>query len=455
MEQVTEKLCERIVALGHDDLGEAAIAKAQQLFLDGLAVAVAGTVQETPPSVLAAHVRELGGAETATVIGFGFKTNPVQAAYVNGSSMHVLDFEPMWSPANHQLSTQLPAALALAEHHGGDGRDVATAMVKGIELMGWLREASGQYDATVVRFHPPGQVGPLGAAVTAAHMLGLDRDQLVNAIAIAGSRAGSLLANAGTDTKSTHCGLACAMGLDAAMLAARGFSGNRRVLEDDRGYAALFFGLDVFRFELMERYGPPWRVVDPGYAIKMFPSQFGTHFVITAGLELHPRIQDPERIRRVHIAGPPMHYVNRPRPETGLAGKFSFQYTAACALLDGKVVMSSFEDAHRFAPRMERLLDKITVDMRADIPGRFEEMYVDMEVELDDGTTLSTRCHGPRGKWGLAPITVDEHLVKVRDCLGLRLSSRDVERVIELGSNLTRLGNAELREVMAIVARAE
>jgi hypothetical protein len=32
----------------------------------------------------------------------------------------------------------------------------------------------------------------------------------------------------------------------------------------------------------------PWRVVQPGYAIKMFPSQFGTHFVITAGLALPP-----------------------------------------------------------------------------------------------------------------------------------------------------------------------
>ena len=33
----------------------------------------------------------------------------------------------------------------------------------------------------------------------------------------------------------------------------------------------------------------PFRVVEPGYAIKMFPSQFGTHFGITAALELHPQ----------------------------------------------------------------------------------------------------------------------------------------------------------------------
>ena len=131
MEQATEKLCERIVGVTDTDLTDDAIQRARQLFLDGLAVAVAGTIQEEPPSILAAHAREMGGIEASTVIGFDFKTNPVQAAYVNGSSMHVLDFEPMWSPANHQVSTSLPAVLALAEHLGLSGRDAATRAGQG------------------------------------------------------------------------------------------------------------------------------------------------------------------------------------------------------------------------------------------------------------------------------------------------------------------------------------
>jgi 2-methylcitrate dehydratase PrpD len=450
MEHATQKLCEKVVGIGFDDLGQKAVEKARQLFLDGLAVAVAGTIQEEPPSILAAHAKEMGGVEASTVIGFGFKTGPVQAAYVNGSSMHVLDFEPMWSPANHQVSTNLPAVLALAEYKGASGKDMAAALVKGIEMTGWMREASGQYDPKLIRHHPPGLVGPLGSAVASGHLLGLSVDQLRNALGISASRCGSVLANAGTMTKSTHCGLACSLGLDAAMLAARGFTGNADVLETYRGYIEMFMR-EGFDYDKLVRYGPPFRVVEPGYAIKMFPSQFATHFVITAGLELRQQIDDPKRIKAIRLTTPNMQYINRPKPNVGLAGKFSWQYTSACALLDGKITMDTFEDEKRFSPEVEAMLDKVEVDMRDDIPGRFEEMYVMMEVELDDGAVLKTRCDGPKGKWGTPPISVEEHLVKVRDCLDSRLSQRDRERLIELGGNLEALEPKEVSEVMGIV----
>ena len=54
-------------------------------------------------------------------------------------------------------------------------------------------------------------------------------------------------------------------------------------------------------------------------------------------LSLHPRLPSADAIERVALVMPEMPYVNRPRPASGLAGKFSFQYTLACALLDGHV----------------------------------------------------------------------------------------------------------------------
>ena len=450
MKHATRDLCQRIVSIGSSDVDEAAFARTRQLVLDGIAVTIAGTVQESPPAILAAHARALGGNPHASVIGFGFKTDPVQAAYVNGGSMHVLDFEPMWSPANHQLSTQLPAVLALAESRDADGLNVATAMIKGIEVMGWLREASKSTHISALRFHPPGLVGPFGAAVAASHMLGLDAGQLAHALGMAGSRCGSLLANAGTGTKCTHCGLACSLGLDAAMLAALGFTANTEILEHDRGYVANFFGKDQFEFDLLSQYGPPFRVVQPGYAIKMFPSQFGTHFGITAGLDLHAKIDDPEKIRAIHITAPFMPYVDRAKPDIGLDGKFSFQYTTVCAMLDGEIKMDTFEDEHRFNPRIERALDKVTLRMDKDIPAIFEEMWVEVEVELDDGSVLTERCNGPKGKWGTPPIEPEAHLAKVRDCLDLKLSEPDRERLIELCLNLDQLTATNVREMMAI-----
>jgi aconitate decarboxylase len=434
---VTAQLCERIAATGYDKFGAPAVEAARRLVLDGIAIAIAGTEEEAI-HILAAHHKEQGGAEQSTAIGNGFRLNAVSAAALNGAAMHVLDFEPMWSPANHALSTTLAGILALAEVRGATGREILTALVKGVEMQGWIRQASGQFEPRTTRFHPPGAAGPLGAAVAAGHLLKLDPGKLAHAIGIAASRAGSLLANAGTMTKSTHCGHAAALGLESALLAERGFTANPAVFEAAHGYAPAFYD-DVFKPDEMLGYGrAPYRLVDPGYAIKMFPSQFGTHFGITAGIELHPQIAG-RAIRRAVLTAPVMVYVNRPRPAKGLEGKFSLQYTAAAALLDGKVGIRTFTDERLAKADMQALLGKFEVALDPAIPGRFEDMHVLLRVELEGGAVLETRCNGPRGKWGTPSISEAEHLVKVRDCLATRLEPKTAETIIGLATHIDDL----------------
>ena len=446
---VTPQLCERIVATDYGDLGAPAIAAARRLMLDGLAIAIAGTEEEAI-QILAAHHKEQGGSAQATAIANGFRLNTVSAAALNGAAMHVLDFEPMWSPSNHALSTTLAGTLALAEARGATGREILTALVKGVEMQGWIRQASGQYAASTTRFHPPGAAGPLGAAVAAAHIMKLDAGRLANAIGIAASRAGSLLANAGTMTKSTHCGHAAALGLESALLAERGFTANVEVFEAAQGYVPALYD-DGFKVEEMLGFGrAPFRIVDPGYAIKMFPSQFGTHFGITAGLELHSKIPSVTAIRRAVLTAPVMNYVDRPPPKTGLAGEFSLQYTAASALLDGKVGIGTFTDARLAKSDMQDLLGKFEVRLDPAIPGRFEDMHVVLRVELDDGRVLETRCDGPRGKWGTPPISETEHLVKVRDCLATRCQPPVAERIIALAGKIDELDGSGVRELMRL-----
>ena len=449
---LTSRLCETICAKGFGDLGPDAVAAAKRLVLDGVAVAVAGPCEEAT-HILAAHEKSLGGNPIATAIGWGFALDPVRAAALNGASMHVLDFEPMWSPATHALSVTLPVALALAEARGSSGPDVLTALVKGIELQGWLREASGQFVPEQLQFHPPGVVGPLGAVATASHILGLTPLKLANALGIASSRAGSVFSNAGTMTKSTHCGQAAALGLDAALLAERGFTGDAETFDSAQGYAGTFCK-GTFRPEQLEHFGDaPWRVVKPGYAIKMFPSQFGTHFMITAALALRGQAGDPAAVKAIRLTGPVMPYVNRPKPETGLSGKFSFQFTFCAALLDGKVGIHTFTDERLNAPDMQAMLARTSLTMDPAIVGRFEEMHVDAEIELADGRILRERCHGPKGVWGSPPISEDEHLVKVRDCLSVRLGTDEIEQVIGIVRGLDTAGPEGVRALMGLVGK--
>jgi aconitate decarboxylase len=448
---VTRELCERIVGLRGGGLGPQATASAARLVLDGLAVGVAGS-REPAVRMLAEHHAALGSAPMATLLGLGGRLATVPAAAVNGAAMHVLDFEPMWSPANHALSTTLPVALALAEVLDVDGARLLEALVHGIELQGWLRQASHQWEARQLRFHPPGLVGPLGAAVTAAQLLGLGVGELRHALGIAASRCGGLMANVGTMTKATHCGHAAASGLEAALLAGRGFTANPDVLEAARGFGDTF--APEFTPEELAGFGPPYRLVDPGFALKLFPSQYGTHFGITAALSLHRAIPDVGAVRSVRLTVPLMDYVDRGRPTSGLDGKFSLQYTVAAALLDGRVDLATFSDERVAAADVADLLGRIELVPSAGIPARFEEMHVLVEVELSDGTTLRARCDGPPGSWRSGPVAPADHLRKVTDCLGAVLDPPTVATVVGLANRIEGLTAAELRRLVRLTGAA-
>ena len=60
---LTTELCRRVAASGFEDLLPETVAAARRLVLDGVAVALAGAVEEDAIPIMAAHYRRLGGAE--------------------------------------------------------------------------------------------------------------------------------------------------------------------------------------------------------------------------------------------------------------------------------------------------------------------------------------------------------------------------------------------------------
>jgi aconitate decarboxylase len=452
---VTRRLCEKIAATTADHMDERAIAKARQLVLDGIAVAVAGARIEKAPKILADYLRAQGSKPECSALGLGFRLAPVPAALLNATSMHVLDFEPMWTPQTHALSPALAPALALAETIGADGREVLAALVKGVEIQGWIRRACGHVESRDFRFHPPGMVGPIGAAVAASHLLKLDAAALAHAIGIATSRCGSLTSNTGTMTKSTHCGYAASLGLESALLAANGFTGDDEAFDSASGYAAIFLPPQFDR-EMLMRFGPPFRLVDPGFTLKIFPCKFTTHYGITAALAARARIPSTDAIHAVRMLAPMVPTGDRPHPRTGLEGKFSVQYTLAAALLDGAVTLASFTDERLDRADMQLLLGKIAVTMTPDITTEYNAgRYVELEIELADGTILRERCERPRGSWGAEPISQAEHMIKVRDCLAGSLAPAAIEEFAKVGSRFEELDGNGVRRMLALACGAE
>ncbi len=444
----TAKLADIVCAKGYDALDSDAIAAVKRLILDGVAVAVAGTAEDAP-KIVAAHTREGGGTPQATVWGFGYKTTASAAAYANAVSMHVLDFEPMSSPPTHAVSPVVPVALALAEARGGDGRAVIAACAKGFEIQGRIL-AAAKPARGALPFHSPGVMGPMGSAVAAAHLLELDAAQFAHALGMASSRCAGLPANSGSMVKCTHCGNAAQAGLEAGLLAARGFTANPAIFEAKHGYVQTFFAAH-FDYDVLCEFGTPWRCVEPGMAIKFYPSKYPTHFAITAALAARKTIKDAAQIKSVRIVSPEILDANRPQPRVGLEGKFSIQYAAAAALLDGAVGIQTFSDERRFAADMEKLLGKIALEFDAAIPPDTRNMHMTVEVTLQDGSVHKGICRKPPGTWGV-PVDVAQHRAKIRDCLGVRFDETKMARVIDGFENLERLDAEQLKGLLALLA---
>jgi aconitate decarboxylase len=463
---VTRRFAEHLHGLALRDHGPSARAAAVSLLLDGIAVGALGAAQ-TGPRLLADLAAGTGGTPVATLIGRPERVSGPEAARVNGAAMHVLDYEPMWNPANHALSTTLPAVLALAEMLGRrhasvadrpavGGAAILTALAIGIETQARLRLASNQFEPGALVFHPPGVVGPLGSAVACGLLLGLEPEVLSQAIGIATSRAGTILANVGSMTKALHCGQAAAAGLESALLAARGFTADEDALSGPRGYGRTFL-TSAFDPAPLTEVRERLHIEEPGPAFKLYPSQYGTHFVITAALEAGRARPAGARIERVRIISPAMPYVDRPAPPSGLAGKFSFQYVTAMALLDGEVTVKSFTDERRFRPDVVELLPKIVIETDAAREGRFDRMTVDVEVELADGSTASGRCDGPPGIWG-RPADPARLVAKARDCLVPTFGEEPTARIMtdaRTFADLTPAGVLEFMSRLAVDSTAE
>src|SRR5688572_8073979 len=312
---------------------------ARQVTLDGLAVILAGSTEPLGVGRISIeYAREMGGAPQATVIAGGFKTSMGNAAYVNGTMAHALDFDNTWYPLNHPTSPTLPAILAIAEHHRLPGSRVIEAIVTAFEVQGRLRLAATGLE-TGSGFHKPGTTGTFGATAAAARLLDLDERQTLMAFGLAGSRAGSLSINTGSMTKSSHSGHAARMGIECAVLAKMGWTASADVFGKG-GFFDTFLSGNAQLELLVEGFGRPLRMVDPGVGFKKHPSNYFTHRPIDAALALREELKlDSSDIEAVEVVFPRFEYVNRPQPRTGLDGKFSVQYTTAIALIDGEITI--------------------------------------------------------------------------------------------------------------------
>jgi 2-methylcitrate dehydratase PrpD len=237
--EYTRELVEFLHAIEPGNLPAEVLDRARYFLLDYLSVAIRGSREESAQAVQR-MIQRMGSPGCATIIGTPIRTLPGFAALANGAASHGIEQDDTHGGGSIHLGTTMySVALALAETmpETSSGRFLA-AVVAGFEAAARIAMAVQPKEHYALGFHPTGTCGVFGAAITASKLLGLTADKTLAAVGIAGSMAAGnmeYLAE-GAWTKRIHPGLAAQNGIQAAMLAAEGFSGPLHILEGRDGF---------------------------------------------------------------------------------------------------------------------------------------------------------------------------------------------------------------------------
>ena len=439
----TEMVARWIVDTTYEDIPPDAIRVANESCFDLLGVILAGSTQPLG-DIIRGYAGELGGTAEATILASGERTSALNAALVNGTMGHALDYDD-FGGFGHPTVAIFPALLALGESIGATGRDLMEAYIIGCEVGLAVDYATHYHGQQMHRgFHSTAILGRLAAAAACAKLLKLNRQQTTMALGMAGSMAGGVIHNFGTMTKPLHAGMTCRDGVMAAQLAQRGFTAGDQILEHPVGFTATVIGDEHTDLAAAaEQLGKPFRVPD-ALVIKKYPSCGGNHAMLDSIFGLmrqhdfgHQDVANAEVVQS--YASTVMLYEE---PETDLKGKFSAKYNMAAALVDGGIGIDTFTPDRVAADDVQEMMSRVTMRVQSkwEQGGSTVSKGVPIRITLRDGRVLEHET--PRGAilgsqvnpWGM-----DNIAGKFRQNVARALPESRVEDAVRQWQDVTQV----------------
>src|SRR5882724_9364026 len=327
-------IAEWACSLKYEHLSPEAIQAAKLFWFDSIGCALGGSQQEDA-KILLKHYRAMGdGKGKATAFVSGFKTNPVDASFLNGHMIRAMDYNDIyWKADPCHPSDLISAPLALCESERLSGKDLILGTIIAYEIEMRLCEIGrpgvreyGWHHATLSAFAAPRAAGTFcPGAVTAGKL---------------------------TNMKNTVDPWAGRMGAESALLAREGFSGPEHMIDGKEGLFAVFshvqykgqpasFDGEGLIKDLPTSPKSHYRILDCG--MKSFPIEALSHAPLTAMMktvkENKIKSNDVKEIkveviaRAADILGDPHKY----RPDSKETADHSLPYCMAVGLVDGMV----------------------------------------------------------------------------------------------------------------------
>jgi 2-methylcitrate dehydratase PrpD len=388
----TELMAQFITDTPRECIPEAILHEGKRCFINYLAVALYAS-RDASFDILLGVFGDEGGRELASVVGTNLYTSLQNAALANGYLGHLEDYDDTHFPTViHPSSPTLPAVLAVGEQLRVSGDEALVAAILGMEVCCRIGMAIHPYHYNE-GWHITGTCGVFGSVASAGKLMGFEVDRMVQAMGIAGTQASGVREVFGSMTKPFHAGRAAQSGVLAALLAQRGFTSTKTIIEGRRGFATVLSS----EYDLEKAtagFCKEWELYMNG--LKPYACGVVSHPLIDAMIAM--RSKDGVEVASVESISAIVHplvleLVNRQHPKIGLEGKFSYHHSMAVGLVDGGAFPLQYTDNRVNDPVITNLRDRIT----AIADESLGEDQAIVTVNLRDGRSYTERIDHATG----------------------------------------------------------
>lgn len=369
---------------------------------DFIGVAIAGSAKKESGIWKEYYSGKLTAPQASTFQPGFTKMTVEQAAALNAVFGHVMDMDDVHNASiTHLAVITVPTAFALGQQLVKSGKEIIEAVAAGYEAGARIGEAINP--SSYKYWHTTGVVGAFAAGVTAAKLLGLDEEQMVNCLGSAGTQAAGLweFLASGSMSKVLHTANANLCGLRSAELAKLGFTGAPTILEGDRAFVnALAPEPDLD--SLTKGFGEGYRIEENSF--KPYACCRHTHsanYCIEKILSAHAL--DPEDIVSItdDTYSTAVQTTNNPYPENPYAAKFSLQFCIAAAIVLKDLSDRTFTVENINNPAVKALMEKIKVKVNKELDDEFKQdpnqWSHRLTICLKNGETITEQVDYPIG----------------------------------------------------------
>lgn len=422
------RIAEYVAGLRFEDLPAEAVHACKRRIADTLGCALAAFDAE-PCRIARALALRANAAGGARVLGTDRRALPELAAFANAAMGRYLDGNDCFPGGGGHPSGVIAPALAAAQVVNAGGRAAIAAIVAGYEVHRALHESLRVMTKGLDHaFYPA-----VAAAAAAAKVLGVDRDGMINAIALAVT-ANLPLAVTRRGQLSMWKGVAEANavrnGLFAALLARAGMTGPEKPFEGALGLHHLVGRADP---GLLGRAPLAVMAAD----MKAFATEYHSQGPLTAALALCAGL-DVAAIAAIEIQTYEFAYREigsgreKWRPTTRETADHSLPYIVAATLTDGGFSDAIFAPERFSDPRVLALADRITVAEDPALTRAFPAKFPSrVEITLTDGTRRTAAVDYPHGHHA-DPLTDAEVRDKFMSLAGRKLAPAQLARALDL-----------------------